>query len=89
MFAAHCDLLVLGVGASAPLAYADAEAHGAEAEGLDVLPITGPAARYVQAGGDCRGLELRMTPEGDDYFDLRDRAPPAPHFLNRPPFKTI
>ena len=59
MYAVHCDLLVLGIGKTEDEALADALAHGAEDDGeLSFDRILDDAARYVERGGDCRGLTL-------------------------------
>lgn len=70
-YAAHTDLLVLGVGETEHEALADAINHGAEdKELLDVVLITDDAANYVEAGGDCRGLTMGDN-FGEDCFRLR------------------
>lgn len=66
-FAAHTDLLVLGVGSTADEAYADAEKHHADPDLLDIVRIEDDAAAYVERGGDCRGLTLGE----DDILRLR------------------
>ncbi len=75
LMAAHVDMLVLGIGATGPAAIRDAKRQGAtgsESEGLDTLPITGEAASYVRAGGDCRGLVIKLDRDGDEYLALRE-----------------
>lgn len=66
-FAAHTDLLVLGVGSTEEEAYADAEKHDADPDLLAIDKIEDDAAAYVERGGDCRGLKLGK----DDILRLR------------------
>ena len=69
LYAAHTDLLVLGIGESEVLAIADAEDFADNPDLLDIVRITPDAAAYVEDGGDCRGLVLG----NDDVFRLRPR----------------
>ena len=72
MFAVHTDGLVMGVGETEALAYANAESHGSEDDSLlNLCEITDDAARYVKKGGDCRALIFRIDANGEDVIMLR------------------